>query len=72
MDLILHFALVYLHILFVSNFFERNYIFPIERLISLQRFYIPVLPLTLFFIYRRQYSFSSDKNGYSVKDSFTF
>ena len=33
-------------------------------------FFIPMLPLTLSFIYGHKYSFSSDKNGYSMKYSF--
>ena len=32
-------------------------------------FYVPMLPLTLFFICRHDYSFVSGKNRYSVKDS---
>ena len=35
-------------------------------------FFIPMLPLTLSFIYGHKYSFSSDKNGYSMKYSFFF
>ena len=31
-----------------------------------------MLPLTLFFIYKHEYSFSGGKIGYSGKDSFSF
>ena len=63
---------LFVSLLLFKKFLERTYLLSIWMFDKLEfLFYIHMLPLTLFFIYRHQYSFSSGKNGYSVKDSFS-
>ena len=75
LDLHVYFALVYLfHYCFSKNAFEINHLFSFESLIIFNFLYIPLLPLTLFFICRHDYGFGSDRkwSPYSVKDPFSF
>ena len=57
--------------IFCSRLFVSLLFFKKSFLEKQDFFCIAMLPLTLFFIYRHDYSFSSGKNGYSVKDSFS-